>query len=86
MRRLLIAIALGLIISTIDTDSVIAAPSPEDRALSALCKIGLKANGIWGSERINEAIAVLAAGSLWRKVEPDAQAYVYKLCNTGGYL
>jgi len=86
VRRLLIAVALGLIISTLDTDSVIAKPSPEDRALSALCKIGLKANGIWGSKRINEAIALLDGGSLWRKVEPDAQAYAYKLCNTGGYL
>ena len=86
VRRLLIAAVLGLIGVTTNSTSAAAAPSPEARAMTALCKIGLKANGIWGSNRINEAIAVLDAGDSWRRVEPEAQAYAYKVCNYGGYL
>ena len=55
----------------------------ENQALRALCPIGLKADGIWGNERINAAIATIGFGSNW----PDsAQATAYKLCNAGGYL
>ena len=55
----------------------------ENQALRALCPIGLKADGIWGNERINAAIATIGFGNNW----PDgAQATAYKLCNAGGYL
>jgi hypothetical protein len=55
----------------------------ENQALRAFCPIGLKADGIWGNERINAAIATIGFGSNW----PDsAQATAYKLCNAGGYL
>jgi hypothetical protein len=55
----------------------------ENQALRTLCPIGLKADGIWGNERINAAIATIGFGSKW----PDnAQATAYKLCNEGGYL
>lgn len=62
---------------------VSARTAAENQALRALCPIGLRAEGIWGNERINAAIATIGFGSNW----PDsAQATAYKLCNYGGYL
>ena len=56
----------------------------EDKALSALCKIGLNADGgIWKNNDINAAIATIKFGENW----PDkSQATAYKTCNYGGYL
>ena len=77
---LLIALSLGA--------TGVAAQAPPDqaarqRALKALCPIGLKAGGIWGDDNINGAIATIEFGKNW----PDsAQGSAYKLCNYGGYL
>ena len=56
----------------------------EDKALSALCKIGLNADGgIWKNKDINAAIATIK----WGENYPDkVQATAYKTCNYGGYL
>ena len=56
----------------------------EDKALSALCKIGLNADGgIWKNKDINTAIATIK----WGENYPDnIQATAYKTCNSGGYL
>ena len=56
----------------------------EDEALSALCKIGLNADGgIWKNKDINAAIATIK----WGNNYPDnVQATAYKTCNSGGYL
>ena len=56
----------------------------EDEALSALCKIGLNADGgIWKNKNINTAIATIK----WGENYPDnIQATAYKTCNSGGYL
>ena len=56
----------------------------EQKALKALCKIGLNADGgIWKNEDINAAIATIKFGTNW----PDrASATAYKACNWGGYL
>ena len=56
----------------------------EDKALSALCKIGLNADGgIWKNKNINSAIATIK----WGENYPDnVQATAYKTCNFGGYL
>ena len=56
----------------------------EDKALSALCKIGLNADGgIWKNRDINRAIATIK----WGENYPDnVQATAYKTCNYGGYL
>tara|TARA_B100001057_G_C22376322_1_gene766650 strand:- start:167 stop:430 length:264 start_codon:yes stop_codon:yes gene_type:complete len=56
----------------------------EDKALSALCKIGLNADGgIWKNKNINTAIATIK----WGENYPDnIQATAYKTCNSGGYL
>ena len=56
----------------------------EDKALSALCKIGLNADGgIWSNDDINAAIASIKWGRNWGDT---AQATAYKTCNYGGYL
>ena len=56
----------------------------EDKALSALCKIGLNAEGgIWDNEDINAAISSIKWGRHWGDT---AQASAYKTCNYGGYL
>ena len=56
----------------------------EDEALSALCKIGLNADGgIWKNKDINAAIATIKFGYNWPN---NAQATAYKTCNAGGYL
>ena len=56
----------------------------EDKALSALCKIGLNADGgIWKNKNINAAIATIK----WGENYPDnLKATAYKTCNFGGYL
>ena len=56
----------------------------EGEALSALCKIGLNADGgIWKNKNINVAIATIK----WGENYPDNfQATAYKTCNYGGYL
>ena len=56
----------------------------ENKALEALCKIGLNADdGIWSNEDINAAIASISWGRHW----PDtASGTAYKTCNYGGYL
>ena len=55
----------------------------EDKALSALYKIGLNADyGIWKNKDINVAISTIKCG----KNYPDnVQATTYKTCNFGGY-
>ena len=65
-----------------------AAPDKEARqkALSALCPIGLKAGGIWGDDDINVAITVLGFGTDASEWPDHPQAAAYKLCNYGGYL
>ena len=56
----------------------------EDKALSALCKIGLNAEGgIWDNDDINAAISSIKWGRHWGDT---AQATAYKTCNYGGYL
>ena len=56
----------------------------ERKALNALCKIGLKADGgIWKNDDINAAIASIKWGRNWGDT---AQATAYKTCNYGGYL
>ena len=56
----------------------------EEKALNALCKIGLNADGgIWKNNDINAAIATIKFGDN----RPDkSQATAYKTCNYGGYL
>ena len=56
----------------------------EEEALSALCKIGLNADGgIWKNQNINAAISTIKFGDNW----PDnVQATAYKTCNAGGFL
>ena len=56
----------------------------EDKALSALCKIGLNAEGgSWDNDDINAAISSIKWGRHWGDT---AQATAYKTCNYGGYL
>ena len=56
----------------------------EDKALSALCKIGLNADGgIWSNDDINAAISSIKFGENW---PDDASATAYKTCNWGDYL
>tara|TARA_R100000734_G_C3309374_1_gene100045 strand:- start:652 stop:972 length:321 start_codon:yes stop_codon:yes gene_type:complete len=56
----------------------------ERKALNALCKIGLNAEGkIWDNDDINAAISSISWGRHW----PDtARATAYKTCDRGGYL
>ena len=67
-----------------ETISKKALTESEDKALSALCKIGLNADGgIWKNKDINAAIATIK----WGENYPDnVQATAYKTCNYGGYL
>ena len=56
----------------------------EDEALSALCKIGLNADGgIWDNDDINAAIASIKLGRHWGDT---AEGTAYKTYNFGGYL
>ena len=63
--------------------AVQARTASENQALRALCPIGLRANGIWGNERINAAIATIGFGNDWPETAQDT---AYKLCNYGGFL
>jgi len=76
-----------LIAFVLGTTGIAAQAAPDQaarqRALKALCPIGLKAGGIWGDDNINAAIATIEFGQNW----PDsAEGSAYKLCNFGGYL
>tara|TARA_A100000164_G_scaffold252060_1_gene224452 strand:- start:485 stop:745 length:261 start_codon:yes stop_codon:yes gene_type:complete len=75
-----------LFLSPINAESVLKKnlTESEDKALSALCKIGLNADGgIWKNKDINAAIATIK----WGENYPDnIQATAYKTCNSGGYL
>ena len=75
-----------LFLSPINAESVLKKnlTESEDKALSALCKIGLNADGgIWKNKDINAAIATIK----WGNNYPDnIQATAYKTCNSGGYL
>ena len=76
-----------LVASVLSATAVAAQATPDQaarqKALRALCPIGLKAGGIWGDDNINGAIATIEFGQSW----PDsAQGSAYKLCNYGGYL
>ena len=56
----------------------------DDQALSALCKIGLNADGgIWDNDDINAAIASIKWGRHW---VDTAEGTANKTCNYGGYL
>jgi hypothetical protein len=55
-----------------------------NKALTALCKIGLK--DMWSDERINEAIATIGFGHSKDQWGDSAEGIAYKLCNYGGYL
>ena len=80
--------AVPLLVASVLTATAIAAQAAPDqaarqKALRALCPIGLKAGGIWGDDNINGAIATIEFGQNW----PDsAEGSAYKLCNYGGYL
>ena len=76
-----------LVASVLSIIAVVAQAAPDQaarqKALRALCPIGLKAGGIWGDDNINAAIATIDSGTNW----PDsAQGTAYKVCNYGGYL
>ncbi len=81
---LLQLIVIFLVPINAETISKKALTESEDKALSALCKIGLNADGgIWKNQNINAAISTIKFGDNW----PDnAQATAYKACNDGGYL
>ena len=81
---LLQLIVIFLVPINAETISKKALTESEDKALSALCKIGLNADGgIWKNKDINAAIATIK----WGENYPDkVQATAYKTCNYGGYL
>ena len=81
---LLQLIVIFLVPINAETISKKALTESEDKALSALCKIGLNADGgIWENKDINAAIATIK----WGENYPDkVQATAYKTCNYGGYL
>ena len=86
MKRLLLLqlIFIFLVPIKAETISKKTLTESEDKALSALCKIGLNADGgIWKNKDINAAIATIK----WGENYPDnIQATAYKTCNYGGYL
>jgi len=86
MKRLLLLLLISIALVPINAESISkkTLTKSEDKALSALCKIGLNADGgIWENNNINAAIATIKFGENW----PDkSQATVYKTCNYGGYL
>ena len=86
MKRLLLLqlIFIFLVPIKAETISKKTLTESEDKALSALCKIGLNADGgIWKNKDINAAIATIKFGDSW----PDkSQATAYKTCNYGGHL
>ena len=86
MNRLLLLSFIAIVLVPINAESLSKKPltESEHKALSALCKIGLNADGgIWKNKDINAAIATIKFGDSW----PDkSQATAYKTCNYGGYL
>lgn len=84
MRNLFLLTILFLNPINADSLSKETLTESEDKALSALCKIGLNADGgIWKNRDINAAIATIK----WGENYPDnIQATAYKTCNSGGYL
>jgi len=86
MKRLLLLQLLFIFLVPINAETISkkTLTESEDKALSALCKIGLNADGgIWKNKDINAAIATIKFGDNW----PDkSQATAYKTCNYGGYL
>ena len=86
MKRLLLLQLIFIFLVPIyaETISKKTITESEDKALSALCKIGLNADGgIWKNKDINTAIATIK----WGENYPDnIQATAYKTCNSGGYL
>ena len=86
MKRLLLLLLISIALVPINAESISkkTLTKSEDKALSALCKIGLNADGgIWENNNINAAIATIKFGENW----PDkSQATAYKTCNYGGYL
>ena len=84
MKRLLLALLLFSSPIYAETISKKTLTESEDKALLALCKIGLNADGgIWKNQNINAAISTIKFGDNW----PDnVQATAYKTCNAGGYL
>ena len=86
MKRLLLLSFIAIVLVPINAESLSkkTLTESEDEALSALCKIGLNADGgIWKNQNINAAISTIKFGDNW----PDnVQATAYKTCNAGGYL
>ena len=86
MKRLLLLSFMAIVLVPINAESLSkkTLTESEDEALSALCKIGLNADGgIWKNRDINAAIATIK----WGNNYPDnIQATAYKTCNSGGYL
>ena len=86
MKRLLLLSFMAIVLVPINAKSLSkkTLTESEDEALSALCKIGLNADGgIWKNKNINAAIAAIK----WGENYPDnLQATAYKTCNYGGYL
>ena len=87
MKRLLLPLLAALALpAAVNSESISkkTLTESEDKALTALCKIGLNADGgIWKNNDINAAIATIK----WGKNYPDnVQATAYKTCNYGGYL
>ena len=84
MKRLLLALLLFSSPIYAETISKKTLTESEDKALLALCKIGLNADGgILNNDDINAAIASIKWGRHW---VDTAQATAYKTCNYGGYL
>tara|TARA_B100001093_G_C25890308_1_gene620146 strand:+ start:103 stop:366 length:264 start_codon:yes stop_codon:yes gene_type:complete len=86
MKNLLFLPFISIVLVPIHAESISkkTLSESEDKALSALCKIGLNADGgIWKNKDINTAIATIK----WGENYPDnIQATAYKTCNSGGYL
>ena len=86
MKRLLLLSFMAIVLVPINAESLSkkTLTESEDEALSALCKIGLNADGgIWKNKDINAAISTIK----WGENYPDnVQATAYKTCNYGGYL
>ena len=86
MKRLIFLPLISIVLVPINAESISKKnlTESEDKALSALCKIGLNADGgIWKNKDINAAIATIK----WGQNYPDnIQATAFKTCNSGGYL
>ena len=86
MKRLILLQLIFIVLVPINAETISkkTLTESEDKALLALCKIGLNADGgIWKNKDINAAIATIK----WGENYPDnVQATAYKTCNYGGYL